>query len=510
METTAPPSRSGSAARPSPAAPTEVIADLRAARLQCSSDEATAGENPWRGLLYEHLRDEGLPALIKNGAATPAGSLWTGARRWTDSFREASLRAGDRLVVALPPSTAFVQVLIAALWEGVTVAVAPPDEDIDDMCAALDARAAVAPESGLCRWTADPYAGPDTVPGALRPTGTPPTPNVRFLLRTSGTTQRARWIALSDRNVLSVLVSHLPHLTLRRARVLSVLPWSHVFGLVLDLLPALLAGAEIIRSPDGGRDPKSLASLGDAWGATHLSAVPLTIQRLLATDRGPALLRRLHGGIVGGAPVAGPLADRLAETRLRAGYGQTEAAPGIALGAPGEWGAHYLGRPLGCEVRVAADGELLFEGPNACVGVWRRHEGLDRRAPNRTVRTGDLARREGEDLYFEGRKDTAFKLSNGRFVRAEAWEARLKGQFPSLHDALLFTPAGEDISVALCLAPSASEGPSESAIRDVLGRLGARLSGCVRVAPEDWKQGPKGTVDRDEMTRRLRASHSSG
>ena len=509
MQTTAPPSRSGSAARPSPAAPTEAVADLRAALLQCPADATAADENPWRGLFYEHLRDEGLPALVKNDAATPAGSLWTGARRWTASFREASLRAGDRLVVALPPSTAFVQVLVAALWEGVTVAVAPPDDDVDRVCAALDARAAIAPEPEASRWTADPYAGPASVPDALRPMETPSTPDVRFLLRTSGTTQLARWIALSDRNVLSVLASHLPHLTLRRARVLSVLPWSHVFGLVLDLLPALLAGAEIIRDPNGGRDPESLAALGEAWGATHLSAVPLTIQRLLETDGGPTLLRRLDGGIVGGAPVAGPLADQLAETRLRAGYGQTEAAPGIALGAPGEWAAHYLGRPLGCEVRVAEDGELLFEGPNACVGVWRRHEGLERRAPTRTVRTGDLARREGDALYFEGRKDTAFKLSNGRFVRAGAWEARLKSQFPSLHDALLFTPAGEDISVALCVDPSTSEGPSETAIRDVLGRLGHRLSGGVRVAPEDWAQGPKGTVDRDEMTRRLRASHSS-
>ncbi|WP_263785791.1 AMP-binding protein [Salinibacter grassmerensis] len=507
MQATAPPSRSGSAARPSPAAPTGVVADLQAALAQCPADGMATDENPWQELFYEHLRDEGLPAFVKNDAVTPAGSLWTGARRWTESFREASLQAGDRLVVSLPPSTAFIQVLIAALWEGLTIAVVPPDEDINGVGSALDARGAIASEPGSYRWTANPYAGPASGPDALRPAETPPTPDVRFLLRTSGTTQLARWIALSDRNVLSVLASHLPHLTLRRARVLSVLPWSHVFGLVLDLLPALLAGAEIIRDPDGGRDPASLASLGEAWGATHLSAVPLTIQRLLDTDQGPALLRRLHGGIVGGAPVSGPLADRLAETQLRAGYGQTEAAPGIALGAPGEWAAHYLGRPLGCQVRVAEDGELLFEGPNAHVGVWRRHEGLERRAPARTVRTGDLVRREGEDFFFEGRKDTAFKLSNGRFVQAGTWEARLKSEFPGLHDALLFTPAGTDIAVALCVDPSASKEPSEAAIRDVLGRLGHRLAGCIQVAPQNWSQGNKGTVDRDEMTRRLRASH---
>ncbi|WP_332314580.1 class I adenylate-forming enzyme family protein [Salinibacter sp.] len=509
MRAAAPSSRSGGATRPSPAAPTDVVADLQDARPRPSTPGAAPDPNPWRGLFYEHLRDEGLPAVIMDGVVTPAGSLWTGARRWTESFRGASLRKGDRLVVALPPSTAFVQVLVAALWEGLTIALASPDENIEQLCSALDARAAVAPSSGASRWTADPYAGPASTPDALRPTKTSPTPDVRILVRTSGTTQMARWIALSDRNVLSVLASHLPHLTLRRARVLSVLPWTHAFGLVLDLLPALLAGAEMIRDPDGGRDPASLTALGEAWSATHLSAVPLTIQRLLETERGPALLRRLHGGIVGGAPVAGPLADRLAETRLRAGYGQTEAAPGITLGPPGQWAAHYLGRPLGCEATVADDGELLFEGPNACIGTWRRHEGLNRQDPTRTVPTGDLVRRDGDGLFFEGRKDTAFKLSNGRLVRAGAWEGRLKSQFPSLHDALLFTPAGDGISVALCIDPCGAKGPSERAIREVLGSLAERLVDCVRVAPENWVQRAKGTVDRAEMTRRLRASEAA-
>jgi long-subunit acyl-CoA synthetase (AMP-forming) len=202
--------------------------------------------------------------------------------------------------------------------------------------------------------------------------------------------------------------------------------------------------------------------------------------------------------------VSGPLADRLSQTRLRVGYGQTEAAPGITLGPPGRWAANYLGRPLGCDVMVADDGELLFEGPNACVGVWRRHEGLDRLDPERTVRTGDLVRREGDDLFFEGRTDTAFKLSNGRLVRAGAWEGRLTSEYPFLHDALLFTPDGTDLVLALCTARPAADGPSLNEIRDRLGALGNRLLDVVTISPEEWQQLPKGTVDRDEMTRRLR------
>ena len=509
MQAEVSPSRPVGPMRPPPTDSPDVVGALREARSQCPAAGEPPDTNPWHSLLYERLRDRGLPAVIEEGAITPAGSLWTGARLWTEAFRNASLRAGDRLVLTLPPSTAFVQVLVAALWEGITLALATPRDDIGALCDALDARAAVASQPAPHTWTADPHAGPRTTPDALRPPDTAPTPNVRVLLRTSGTTQLTRWIALSDRNVLSVLVSHLPHLALRNARVLSVLPWSHVFGLVLDLFPALLAGSEIIRDPEGGRDPSVLVELSENWGVTHLSAVPLTIQRLLETGGGPALLDRLHGGIVGGAPVPGPLAHRLSETRLRAGYGQTEAAPGITLGPPGRWAANYLGRPLGCQVEVADDGELLFEGPNACVGVWRRHEGLDRSDPDRTVHTGDLVRREGEDFFFEGRKDTSFKLSNGRLVQAGAWEGRLISTYPFLRDALLYTPTGTDVALALCTDRPPDDCPSLDDFRDALDALGNRLVEVTVVPPNEWCQLPKGTVDREAMTRRLRTAASS-
>ena len=486
----------------------EVVEALQAALDQCPSPGAPPDPNPWHDLLYERLRDEALPALITDGTITPAASLWTGSRLWVQAFRDSALRPGDRLLVTLPPSTAFVQVLVAAMWEGYTVALAPSGEDAAALLETLDARAAVSTEAAPHAWVSDEYAGPRSTPDALRPAEAAPTPDVRFLLRTSGTTAHARWIALSDRNVLSVLASHLPHFSLNDARVLSVLPWTHAFGLVLDLFPALLSGSELIRDPEGGRDPENLVHLRDAWGATHLSAVPLTIQRLLDLPKGKSLLRRLQGGIIGGAPVSGPLADRLAQTRLRVGYGQTEASPGIALGAPGEWAPHYLGRPVGCSVEVADDGELLFEGPNACVGVWR-DGALDRADPERTVHTGDLVERDGDDLFFRGRKDHSFKLSNGRLVRAGALEAEIKTQFPDLRDALVFTPNGDDVAVALCLdAPDAAP-PPEPDVAAVLGGLRSRLVWTTALPPEAWSTYAKGSVDRSAMTETLTEQYQS-
>lgn len=486
----------------------DTVASLKSALDHCPPPGPPPTTNPWHELLYERLRDNALPALIQEETITPAASIWTGSRLWVQTFRATDLQPGDRLVIAVPPSTAFVQVLVAALWEGYTVAPAPSTDDVSSLLSSLEARAAVATEAHPHAWVSNEYAGPRSSPNALRSAEAVPTPDVRFLLRTSGTSGHARWIALSDRNVLSVLASHLPHFSLTNARVLSVLPWTHVFGLVLDLFPTLLSGAELIRDPAGGRNPKHLVRLSNAWGATHLSAVPLTIQRLLDTPDGESLLRSLEGGVVGGAPVSGPLAERLASTSLRAGYGQTEAAPGIALGPPGEWAAHYLGQPVGCSVEIADDGELLFEGPNACVGTWQDGS-LHRADPDRAVRTGDLVDRTGENLYFHGRKDSTFKLSNGRLVQAGALESDLKTRFPALRDALIFTPNGTDVAVALCTNPSTTEAPTSTDVRDVLGPLENRLVWTLSLTPDAWSTVPKGSVDRETMTKTLTERYRS-
>jgi len=481
---------------------------VREALNACGAPGEPPADNPWKSLFHDRLCDRALPAVIWDGTITPAASLWTGSRLWTQAFRSKGLKAGDRLVLALPMNTTFVQVLVAAMWQGCTVCLLPPSADVETALETLDARAAVTSAPGPHVWTPEGYSGPKTTPNSLRPAEADGTPDVRFLMQTSGTTGLGRWVALSDRNVLSVLASHLPHFRLGNGRMLSVLPWTHAFGLVLDLFPALLAGAEIIRDPEGGRSPTCLLSLSEAWGSTHLSAVPLTIQRLLDCDGGHRLLTSLQGGVVGGAPVSGSLAKALRSTRLRVGYGQTEAAPGITLGEPGVWKANYLGRPVGCDVRIAEDGELLFEGPNACIGFWDDGH-LHRVDPNRSVHTGDLARRKGDDLFFCGRTDDAFKLSNGRLVQPGPWEATVKDRFPALRDALLFTHDGTNLTLALSPSPDDSSLPSETDVRSALSPIAARLEHVTTVDPDAWSSSPKGAVDRAAMIEKLAPNSSS-
>lgn len=446
---------------------------------------ARAAAERWRACLPAPLAAGASPRLHASGLVVGAGALHAGALAWAAWLRARGLVPGDRVVCALPPGPAFVTMLVAALGEGLTLAPVAPGDDLPAVRAALDARLVVVDGA------ADGH--PPAHRPALAAAAGPPTPAVRLLLHTSGTSQARRWIALSDANLWAVLDAHAPHLALAGATVLSVLPWHHAFGLVMELLPALLAGAAIVRDPAGGRDLDALLSLADAHAPTHLDAVPHTVRRLAARRDGAALLARLRGGLVGGAPVDAALAAVLRGTRLRVGYGQTEASPGITLGAPGEWRAGALGRPLGCAVRLDDDGVLAFRGPNACIGEWR--DGALAALPaDRWVRTGDLARAEPDGSYtYEGRIADAFKLANGRFVAAATIEAAVRARFPQVSEALLASPDGETLVLALSGdAPL----PDAAAVAPLFGALAYRPIRVREVAFDDWVRTPKGEVDR--------------
>lgn len=486
---------------------------------------AADGPSPrdvWRRRLHDALRGRPTPFLWTEQSLVPAATLWAGARRWTAAWRALGLGPGDRVLLALQPGPGFVMALVAALWDGLTVAPLPAPRDAADLavaaaCDALDARLAVVPAGSA--WydgamAADAAGIPDESRAVrARDAALPPTPDARCLLRTSGSTGAPRWLASSDANLLAVLDAHAAPLAYAGGTALSVLPWHHAFGLVLELLAALLGGADLLRDPSGGRDPSALAALAREHPVTHLSAVPHTVRLLAEHDAGSALLDALAHGVVGGAPVDAALAERLSRTRLRVGYGQTEAAPGVLLGEPGAWRAATLGRPLAHPlapaVRRTADGALAFRGPNACVGEWRPGLGLVALDPARWVDTGDLAREEPDGTWtYEGRTAHAFKLANGRFVGAGAIEDAVRALLPGLSDVVLSSPDGERLVIAASAPDDGARARLDAAVREplrlapALGPLAGRPLRVVAVAPDAWVRTPKGEVDRRHPTGR--------
>lgn len=465
----------------------------------------------WRARLHDLLPGRARPIVVFESGAVSAAALWSGLRAWVRLFRESGYQPGDRIALSLAPGPNFLWIALACLWESLSLALLDPDEpEPAERVREIDAALWIRPPGAGPGASADPkatpclVASPDEIPARAPPPGPvrlPRTPELRLLLRTSGSLSRARWIPLSDENLCANLDSHRPVLGFDDARLVSALPWRHAFGLLIELLPALFSRATIWRDPRGGRDAEQLLAMLIAHSATHLCGPPLLFQRLLAHPAGRATLAGMAGGVLGGAMVSPELADALEGTQLRVGYGQTEAAPGICLGAPGDIEAGYLGAPLGCVTRIGPEGELEFSGANACFAAWSEKRGLTPLPRDRWARTGDLVRETDGRLYYCGRADGALKLPNGRWLGLEELELRIRSALPLAREARALSPDGRSIELWLPRESGVSldDAVSQGRLADALGPARVVFAGVRYASRAEFYYTPKGELDRRRM-----------
>jgi o-succinylbenzoate---CoA ligase len=149
-----------------------------------------------------------------------------------------------------------------------------------------------------------------------------------------------------------------------------------------------------------------LYELGREDGATMISLVPTTLQRLLdAGLRDPPALR---WALLGGAPVTPALLGRAAAHGVPVAptYGLTEACSQVTT----------LGAPLFCTgVRLADDGEILVSGPTVAP------------AARPVLATGDLGAWNADGvLHVVGRKADTI-VTGGENVAPVEVEAVLEG-----------------------------------------------------------------------------------
>lgn len=504
-----------------------------AAPPQVRTDVVADADRPLAAALHLRLKGSSAPVLITPTSTVPAASLWTAARALVGDLRALGLGPGDRVLVRTGDDLLVAAALVAGLTGGFTVALRRPSpapgtptgtggsdaDDLADLRATaeqVDARIVLC-TPGEVRTTARDV--PPTVPATLagvHGTGGPVRaatarrrhdPAAAVLLHTSGTTGAHTWVALSQHNLMAVLDSHLRHLCGTRwaphdpasrpwGVAVSVLPWTHAFGLVLDLLMGLLAAEVVVRDPRGAADPERLAGLfATAGPGCWFSAVPVTVQRLVQADpdRAAHLLGRVGGGVVGGARCDPTTAAVLAGTRMRAGYGLTEAGPGVTLGRPGDFGHDRVGAPVGCTVQLH-DGVPVVEGPNVSLGVLGPQGVLVRRPVPRLAVT-DVLTPSRQGWVFRGRAGDRVKLPNGTWVDLALLEREVHAGcgVPCVAlgraDDSLMVVVGDDLAAAAVRRWAGS------------GRVGwYRYVTAVAVVPGPrWPRSPKGDVRRGDL-----------
>jgi long-chain acyl-CoA synthetase len=149
-------------------------------------------------------------------------------------------------------------------------------------------------------------------------------------------------------------------------------------------------------------------------------------------------IQQLLGGNIrymmsGGAPLARELAEFFHAVGLPIleGYGLTETTPALTVNRPDRFKLGTVGLPLDCcEVRLAADGEIIARGANIALGYHRRPEATaEAWDAEGWFHTGDIGEFDEEGfLRITDRKKDLIKTSGGKYVAPQKIENLLKLQ----------------------------------------------------------------------------------
>jgi long-chain acyl-CoA synthetase len=409
-------------------------------------------------------------------------------------LRAAGVEPGDRVAVILPNVPAFPVVFYGALLAGAVVVPMNPllkAGEVDFFFTDSGAKVAfVWPDfveevrkgarNGGTQVVECTALGP--VDGAL-PDGEPvlaPTDRAddddALILYTSGTTGRPKGAELTHANI---------HLNARRSAldiqrttaedvVMGCLPLFHVFGLVVGLHAAVVAGASLALIPRF--DPEKAIEVIEKERVTIMLGVPTMYAAILNHPRSDGMdassLRTCcSGGSAMPHEVQKAFEDKFGCIILE-GYGLSETSPVASFNMPDrERKPGTIGVAIpGCEMKlVGLDGqdvgpgegvgEIANRGDNVMKGYWHNPEATAEAIPDGWFRTGDLATVDEEGYYTIVDRKKDMILRGGMNVYPREVEEVLYSHPDVLEAAVVPVPdalLGEEVGAAVALRPGAT------------------------------------------------------
>lgn len=502
-------------------------------------------------------------ALLEDAAAAApsALALVDGAERhdWASVHRRASALAawlgergverGERVAIAAPNSSAFLEAYFAAGARGAVLVplntrLAPPElaailEDARPRALLVDARTpAVLGASGLPHDSVV-WIGPDAPDGATehatlvadaRPAApvAVPADDVAQLYYTSGTTGRPKGVRLTHGNVATHAEWARAELELGRADVwLHAAPMYHLAD-AWAVFALTAVGARHVALP--AFDARAALGLMAAEGVTLTNLVPTMLQRVLAEqERAPAPLPALRLLLSGGAPIAPEVVERTfaglgcdyAQT-----YGMTETSPFLTISRPPAGAstspaerlryACTTGRPFGSiELEVVDDagraipcdgrsvGEIRVRGATVSPGYWERPDEDAAAFKDGWLHTGDLARvdAEGYVTIVDRKKDVI--VTGGENVYSIEVENALY-EHPAVLEAAAFGRPdpewGEAVHAVVALREGARVDPEELRVHCRARLAGFKCPRSIEIVDELPKTG-SGKIRKDALRR---------
>jgi long-chain acyl-CoA synthetase len=146
-------------------------------------------------------------------------------------------------------------------------------------------------------------------------------------------------------------------------------------------------------------------------------------------------IRNLFGGrlrlAVSGAAPINPEILRFfdaAGVLVLEGWGMTETSTAATISTPEDFKIGTIGKPFaGCEVKIAADGEILVKGPNVFQGYYKNEEATRETIVDGWLHTGDIGEIDEDGfLKITGRKKDIIITAGGKNITPANLEAAIK------------------------------------------------------------------------------------
>jgi long-chain acyl-CoA synthetase len=240
------------------------------------------------------------------------------------------------------------------------------------------------------------------------------------------------------------------------------------------------------------------------WDLPMDGILSLTLRRKIRDKIG----KRQKAWVSGGAPLnpeVGMFFESIGITFLQ-GYGQTEAAPVIACNRPRAGiRLETVGPPaMGCEVRIAEDGEIMVRGENVMHGYWRNEEETRRVLQDGWLATGDVGHFDDNGrIVITDRKKDLIVNDKGDNVSPQRIEGMLTLQ-PEIAQAMVYGDRRPHLVALLVPDPEiASTSDVHDRLERAVDRVNADLSVIERVRRFITADEPF-TIENEQLTPSLK------